>query len=90
LYKLFNCGILYGGYAAYMRSVRFTSTYVRVKRIQKGTYNYEHMRHFRMKVFAHSKMQFNTVRPNVRGMVLWLVSATGGLIWLLVYSASHS
>ena len=43
-----------------------------------------------MNVFAHSEMQFNIVRPNVRGRVLRLVSATGGLIGLLVYPASHS
>jgi len=43
-----------------------------------------------MNVFAHSKMQFNIVRPNVRGRVLRLVSATGGLIGLLVYPASHT
>jgi len=48
------------------------------------------MRHFRMNVFAYSKMLFNIVRPNVRGRVLQLISATGGLIGLLVYPASHS
>ena len=31
-----------------------------------------------MNVFAHSKMQFNIVRPNVRGRVLRLVLIKGG------------
>ena len=42
-----------------------------------------------MNVFAHSKMQFNIVRPETRGRVFQSVSATGGLIWLLVYPTSH-
>ena len=42
-----------------------------------------------MNVFAHLKIQFNIVRLNVRGRVHRLVSATGGLIGLLVYPASH-
>ena len=38
----------------------------------------------------NSKMQFNIVRRKTRGRVFQSVSATGGLIWLLVYPDSHS